>query len=146
MTYTTSTAPGAWDTPPPEPPKRARRAWVPFAAAALVALFVGVGIGQANKPKPKVVTKIVNHTQTRTVTDVQTRLPASCTLALDSAERVFGIAADGFTESSDAITAIQNSDVAGIQAATDRINATATDLGSERAIYGTESADCRAGG
>lgn len=81
-------------TPSPQPEKKRR--WVAPTVVGAVALLVGVGIGSSGSdttasstpPTPAASPKVV--TKTKTVTKV----PASCIVALDQAEKIGPIASD----------------------------------------------------
>jgi hypothetical protein len=103
-------------------PKKHRR-W-PWIVAIVVALLVGGSIGASGKTKTNTVTK------TETVTSIVTNnvTPAACATALDQADKLFTVtssfathAGAALTGASHGFTAIGNSDVAGIEAATTEI-------------------------
>lgn len=109
-----------------------------FAAGGLVlGLLLGFGLGQMNA-KTETVEKMVEVEKRVEVT------PQACLEALDLAGEGFDIGADASDAASDAFTAISNFDVAGIEAATARIEEATDLMNALSSPLGEASQACRA--
>ncbi|MBG6106598.1 hypothetical protein [Frigoribacterium sp. CG_9.8] len=110
---------------------------------ATAALLVGVGIGGAGGGTPA---PAVAEAQTKTVTVTNEVTPPVCADALDSAERLMGLASEGFQLSSEAITLISRFDFDGANAKSAEMGAMVGQIGAERANFDGLDAECRASG
>ena len=121
---------------PPAPPKR--RLWRTRAVviATVVGTLIGFGAGAATQPEPNTVT----------TTETVEIAPQSCLDALDLADRGFTYGADAMQGAADGFDAVSRFDVAGVEAATAKIEAAGADLESITPDYQAAKADCRSSG
>jgi hypothetical protein len=122
---------------PPAPPKR--RLWRTRAVviAAVVGALLGIGAGTAAQPEPSTVTRIEG------VLEVA---PQSCLEALDLADEGFGYAGEALQASADGFDAASRFDVAGIEAATERIELAGDHVEGIITDYQAAKAECRSAG
>jgi|SRR5690554_4552498 len=123
------------------------RRW-PWVAGIVVALLSGVGIGSAgggedvakmSGPQPTVTVTAEPVVETETVTEV----PDACLEALEHGEIGFAFAADFAQASSDGFYAAANLDVAGIEAAADRMERINEQLSPVADDWNAAKAECR---
>jgi hypothetical protein len=121
---------------PPAPPKR--RLWRTRALviAAGIAAVIGAGAGAATQPEPNTVTK----------TEIVEVAPQSCLDAIDLADEGFTYSAEAMDAAADGFGAASRFDVAGLNAASDRISAAGGKIQGITADYQTAKADCRSAG
>lgn len=119
-----------------------------YAATAVIALGIG-GAGNSTAapvtvPGPeRVVTKTVQGPE-RVVTKTVTKSSPKCIEALDLADEGFTIASQSMSAAGEGFTAAGNLDVAGINAAKVKIEATGGELGDLAPSYNMAKAACRA--
>lgn len=108
------------------------------------ALFLGVAIGSAGGAADAGTdsTPATVHTVTKTKT-VETT-PASCLQALRAADETHRLASKGFQAAGDALTAVSNLDVDGINRAGAHLTAVRPHLDVAITKYQLAAADCRA--
>jgi len=123
---------------------------------ALAALVVGVMLGgllfggssKSSSAKADKPVAAVTSTPQPAVTQVveKSSVPKECLDALDEADRGFDLASDMSSEFRDAITAIQLSDVDGMNTATKHIQKINSSLGTLSPQYNADKLICRAAG
>ncbi|HEY2086290.1 MAG TPA: hypothetical protein VGH54_09725 [Mycobacterium sp.] len=86
----------------------------------------------------------VTPTPAPTVTTTTTVVPQSCLDALDDADTVIGTSAQAVSIMADAFGAAANLDTAGIQAATEKLNALNPTLSAQGETYKTAREACKA--
>lgn len=135
------------DFVPPAPQKKpskkiqVRRAVAIGVAAAALAVGVLIGSGSA---KTEIQTVEVPKEVTKTVTKEVPTTPQSCLDAISYAEQGFDYAAEGFGYSSDAIKAVSEFDVAGVQAANSGMQEVQGKMAALNPLLQAAKADCRA--
>jgi hypothetical protein len=124
----------------PSPPQR-RRTWKTRAVviAAVAGLLVGAGIGASAK-------EVAPATPAETVTLTEEVTPPACLEALDLADQGFTYAGEAMGAASDGFEAGSRFDIAGIEAATERISQAGDKIEAITADYQAAKAACRASG
>lgn len=133
---------------PPLPPvkKQSKKIQVRRAVAIGVtaaALGIGALLGSGSA-KTEIQTVEVPKEVTKTVTKEVPTTPQACLDAISYAEQGFDYAAQGFGYSSDAIKAVSEFDVAGIQAANAGMQDVQSKMAALNPLLQAAKADCRA--
>ena len=115
-------------------------------ATGLAALAVGVGIGAAGTggsttpdPAPTVTVSAPPKVETKTVE----KAPAACMQALDDAEVVMDLSRQAILAMAEGADAGSRLDVAGIEAATEKVQALTPKMGDARQAYNGAAGQCR---
>lgn len=142
-----NTQPGSYGTGPvpgaPQPKNKSRAARIGWAVLAVFVVFLaGYGIGNSG-PAPAAKPEVKTETQTVTVTET----PASCAEALTAADTVIATAGEGFNITAEAMGAAASFDVAGVEAATEKLTALNKDqLTPQLEAYKTARENCKSEG
>lgn len=120
-------------------------ATIKLIATGLASLAVGVGIGAAGTgattpgPAPTVTVSAPPKVETKTVE----KAPAACMQALDDAEVVIGLSRQAILAMAEGTDAGSRLDVAGIEAATEKVQALTPKMGDARQAYDAAAGQCR---
>jgi len=137
-------------TPEPLPPIY-QRPWFPFVATAALGLLIGMGIGAAAGPAQQKPIPTVTQTVTAppspapTVTQTVEVTPSACLRYIDLSEQGFGYAGESMSYMSDGIKAAGAQDVAGMNAASDKIKAVTGKMNALSPLSNAAKAECKAG-
>lgn len=119
---------------------------IKLVVTGLAALAVGVGIGAAGtgatatpEPAPTVTVSAPPKVETKTVE----KAPAACMQALDDAEIVIGLSQQAILAMAEGADAGSRLDVAGIEAATEKVQALTPKMGDARQAYDAAAGQCR---
>jgi len=120
---------------------------VGIAGLAFAILLVGMGLGGANTPDPVETVKEVpgpTVTKTQTVEKKVPVTPAACLEYITLSEEAFGYSAEAMGYMSEAMKAAAVIDVAGVQAASDKLGTVNPKLSALSPKVNSTKAECRA--